>query len=212
MISLKKSFELQNYLRGLFNEGTSILRRNDFITTTTQKHHRDDARADAKYEEIVLPKQTEYVFTPTELISFIEYVCAHIANLTTAINRAKGEKYDTLIANNNIKRRMLSYLLSMAQVKPSSRITKGRSNCFNNDGNQIEYVYDMEEVTTIDFDRNVVKAIITKLRRELDESSQEIDSMALNTMVDYENVFEIGEGLEDAFTRWHEQTAENAGS
>lgn len=210
MISLKKSFELQNYLRSIFGYATDVLTNNKMITTTVQKHYRSKAWSEAQDEETTVPKPTDYTFTINQLVEFVEYLTENITTLTSAINRAKGDKYDTLLANNNSKRRMLTCMLNMTGVKPTKTVTTGHSTRFNNDGNQVQYAYDIEEVKTIDFNRDVVKAIITRLRRELDESSQEIDNMALNTMVDYDNVFEIGENLEDAVARWIELTGQKS--
>lgn len=73
---------------------------------------------------------------------------------------------------------------------------------FNGEGNQTTYTYDIKEITTIDFDRNKVKAIASRLRRELDETSTEIDKMMLETSVYYVSIFEIGDDLEEAVTKY----------
>ena len=107
-----------------------------------------------------------------------------------------------MIAINNQKRKLLNHLTAMANIKAKECITQGRGVKFNGEGNQVTYLYDIKEVTTIDFDRNKVKAIVNRLRKELDETSTEIDLMQLNTQVDFDHIFDIGDSLEDAVEKW----------
>ena len=109
--------------------------------------------------------------------------------------------FDGMITINNRKRELLQRLLNMANIKPKENILSGRSVKFNEEGNQVTYCYDIKEVTTSDFDRNKVKAIASKLRKELDETSTTIDVMQLETMVDFESKFEIGDSLEDCVAK-----------
>jgi hypothetical protein len=90
----------------------------------------------------------------------------------------------------------------MTTIKPSECIITGTSTKFNEEGNQVKYTYDIKEVTTIDFDRNAVKAIVSRLRQEVDSTSTQIDLMQLNTMVDFETIYEIGDSLEDAVSKY----------
>lgn len=205
MISLKKSFELQNYIRGLYSSTLLLLTNTNNVTTVTLKHYRSKAWAEGQDEETIEPKQDEYQGSVNEMIQFAEYLNNEIAKLTAVVNKAKGSEYDTLIAQNKTKRLFKDSLVKMYGIRPSSKMTQGVATKFNAEGNQVNYTYDIERVTSIDFDRNMVKAIISRLSKELDETSQTIDSMGLNTQVDYDGDFEIGERLEDAFDRWKDK-------
>ena len=68
---------------------------------------------------------------------------------------------------------------------------QGRGYVFNNEGNQIEYRYDIERIKTIDFDRNRLRRVIKALYDKADEISTSIDSALLNTKVDYEVPFNV---------------------
>lgn len=204
MITLKKSFELQNYLKSLFDEALSILGYSDNVTVSTQEHMRKKVYSEAEDETITKPKRMECDFSINDLIDFVCTVQAEMENLTTAINEAKHQDkkdFDGMITINNRKRELLQRLLNMANIKPKENILSGRSVKFNEEGNQVTYCYDIKEVTTIDFDRNKVKAIASKLRKELDETSTTIDVMQLETMVDFESKFEIGDSLEDCVAK-----------
>lgn len=204
MITLKKSFEMQNYLTQLLNIALNILAYNENITTTKQKHLRKKSYVDAQDEEIIVKKELELPCTIDELIAFIDILVEEMDKLTVAINNAKffdGKYFDAMIAMNNKKRNILRRYEMMAQLKSSEKVVDGVGKKFNEAGEQVTYHYDIEQVTIIDYDRNMIKKEVERLRKELDETSDTIDRMQLQSMVDYSPRFEIGETLEDAIER-----------
>ena len=68
---------------------------------------------------------------------------------------------------------------------------------FNQEGNQVIYHYDIDEVITIDFDRKDIKGLIKKLTKQCDELSIVLDGLLVTTEVDYTPVFDINDSLED---------------
>ncbi len=205
MITLKKSFELQNYLSQLLNGALSVLSYNDNITTTKQKHLRKKSYSEAQDEEIIIKKSQELPYTINDLVRFIDVIVEEMDKLTTAINDAKfyhGKYFDAMIAMNNKKRNILRRYEMMASLKPTESVIKGSAEKFNEAGEQVSYRYDIEQVTTIDYDRNEIKKKVSKLRKELEETSEAIDVMQLQSMVDYDPIFEIGESLEDAIEKY----------
>ena len=200
MVTLKKSFEIQNYLTQLLNSALNILSYNDNITTTKQNHLRTKSYKDATDEEVVVKKNLEIPYSVNQLIAFVDILMSEMDKLSVAINKGKchDEKYfDAMIAMNNKKRSVLRRYEVMAQLKPTETVVKGIGEKFNEAGEQVTYKYDIEQVTTIDYDRNEIKKKVSKLRKELEETSDAIDAMQLSVMVDYEPIFEIGESLED---------------
>ena len=204
MITLKKSFELQNYLTRLLENALSVLWNTENITTTKQKHLRKKSYADAQDEEIIVKKAQELPYTISDLIAFIDRITEEIDRLTVAINDAKffcGKYFDAMIAINNKKRNILKCYEMMVALKSSESVIKGQAEKFNEAGEQVSYRYDIEQVRTIDYDRNEIKKKVSQLRKELNETSDMIDSMQIQSMVDYESVFEIGESLEDVIAK-----------
>ena len=200
MVTLKKSFEIQNYLTQLLNSALNILSYNDNITTTKQNHLRTKSYKDATDEEVVVKKNLEIPYSVNQLIAFVDILMSEMDKLSVAINKGKchDEKYfDAMISMNNKKRSVLRRYEVMAQLKPTETVVKGIGEKFNEAGEQVTYKYDIEQVTTIDYDRNEIKKKVSKLRKELEETSDAIDAMQLSVMVDYEPIFEIGESLED---------------
>ena len=185
MITLKKSFEVQNYLSKLLAEALEILSYNDNITTTKQTHLRNKSYSEAQDEEITVKKSNELPFTIDNLVTFIDLLIAEIDKLTIAINDAKnykGQYLDAMIAMNNKRRNVLHVYERMAKLKQTERVVKGTAEKFNEAGEQVTYKYDINETTSIDYDR----------------VSTAIDEMQLSSMVVYDPIFEVGESLEDA--------------
>ena len=204
MITLKKSFEVQNYLTQLLNNALNILSYNGNITTTKQRHLRKKSYSEAFDEEVIVKKLNEFPFTINQLIKFIDVLIYEMDKLTVAINDAKhfnGKYFDAMIAINNKKRNILRRYEEMAQLKPSESVIKGIAEKFNEAGEQVNYKYDIEEVTTIDYDRNDIKKRVSRLRKELENTSDAIDEMQLTSMVDYDPIFDVGESIEDVIEK-----------
>ena len=211
MITLKKSFELQNYLKTLFDTALMVLSYDDNVTEVKQEHMRKKVLSDAEDEIVIKPKRNEYEFDTNTLINFACYIQDEMASLTAAINNAKcasEQDLDGMIATNNQKRKLLRRMVSMASIKSNETMTKGTGVKFHGEGNPPTYSYDIKEITTIDFDRNKVKAIASRLRKELDSDSTAIDKMMLDINVYYESIFEIGDDLEEAVSKYMDNLSE----
>ena len=197
---LKEAFRYQNYLSSLFVQATSYLSREDFITTTTQKHNRTKVNPDAQDEDIVVPKVFNADYKPNDLIDFVVKLIDEKQKLSNAIAEAKKSldiDVDAAMSMNKTKQDFISVLRRMAVIKPSESDKEGTSYKFNNDGDQVSYRYPVKEVKTIDYDRNVVKGLISKYKKETDEISTSRDRIDIMTEVDYIPVWEVDTPLED---------------
>lgn len=197
---LKEAFRYQNYLSSLFVQATSYLSREDFITTTTQKHNRTKVNPDAQDEDIVVPKVFNADYKPNDLIDFVVKLIDEKQKLSDAITNAKKSlnmDIDAAMSMNKTKQDFISTLRRMASIKPTESEKEGTSYKFNNDGDQISYRYPVKEVKTIDYDRNAVKGLVSKYRKETDEISTERDRIDIMTDVDYTPVWEVDTPLED---------------
>ena len=58
-------------------------------------------------------------------------------------------------------------------------------------------MYEISETTTIDFDRNDVKALIKKYNKVCDEISAKLDSIEINTEIDFTPSWDVGDKFED---------------
>ena len=197
---LKEAFRYQNYLTSLFTQATGYLSREDFITTTTQKHNRTKVNPDAQDEDIVVPKTFTVDYKPNDLINFVVKLIDEKQKLSNAIAEAKKSldmDIDAAMSMNKTKQDFISVLRRMASIKPNETDKEGTSYKFNNDGDQVSYRYPVKEVKTIDYDRNAVKGLISKYKKETDEISTERDRIDIMTEVDYTPVWEVDTPLED---------------
>ena len=197
---LKEAFRYQNYLTSLFTQATGYLSREDFITTTTQKHNRTKVNPDAQDEDIVAPKTFTVDYKPNDLINFVVKLIDEKQKLSNAITDAKKTldiDIDAAMSMNKVKQDFISVLRRMVSIKPSESDKEGTSYKFNNDGDQVSYRYPVKEVKTIDYDRNAVKGLISKYKKETDEISTERDRIDIMTEVDYTPVWEVDTPLED---------------
>lgn len=197
---LKEAYRYQNYLSNLISSAGGYLCKKDFITETTQTHNRKKVNPEAEDEVMVVKTSYNVDFTPMQLIEFINKALVEKQKLTNAIDTAKNNaeiNIDSSIEMNRIKQGYISVLSSMTKTKPSETISKGSGYKFNADGNQVAYYYDIDNVTTINFDRNDVRGILKKLQRETDDVSTKIDAIQATAKVDYEPIWDLSDSLED---------------
>lgn len=197
---LKEAFRYQNYLSLLFTETVGYLSREDFITTTTQKHNRKKSNPDADDEEVVVQKPYNVEFKPNDLIDFAVKLINEKQKLSDAITEAKKTTsfdVDAAMSMNKTKQGFIHVLRRMASIKPIESEKEGASYKFNNDGDQVSYRYPIKEVKTIDYDREDVKKLIDKYKKETDKISTERDRIDIMTEVDYTPIWEVDTPLED---------------
>jgi len=73
---------------------------------------------------------------------------------------------------------------------------------FNAEGNQVSYKCDLKRVTTINFDRSVIRKHAAALSRRSDEISTEIDRCIVNAEVAYEAPFDVNDSLAEVFASY----------
>lgn len=198
---LKEAFRYQNYLGSLINNASLYLCDVDNVTKKKQEHLRSKVNSEANDETIDISKKSDLECTPNQVIDFMINVLAEKEKLTNAIDDAKNKasiNIDSSVAINKQKQNVVAILSRIANLKANEKITKGAGYKFNQEGNQTVYYYDVKEVTTIDFDRNKVKAIIKKLRKETDETSSLIDKLQIEIDVDYNPIYDVNDSFEDS--------------
>ena len=104
---------------------------------------------------------------------------------------------DAAMSMNKTKQDFISVLRRMASIKSTELEKEGTSYKFNNDGDQVSYRYPVKEVKAIDYNRNTVKGLISKYKKETDQISTTRDRIDIMTDVDYTPVWEVDTPLED---------------
>ena len=92
----------------------------------------------------------------------------------------------------------------MSQIRSAETLIPGGGvgYKFNAEGNQVSYCCDLKRVTTINFDRNKIRAYATGLNQTADTVSAELDRYTVNTQVDYTPPFDVNDTFADIL-QWH---------
>lgn len=199
-MNLKESYRYANYLDDLLNKASSYLRNDKFVTTTKQEHLRSKVNSEATDEVIDVQKPYDVEFTPNDVINFAVRVLAEKEKLAEAIAMAKANaeiNIDTAIALNKKKQYFANTLEALSNIKPRQRTTSGKAYRFNINNEQVPYTYDIEETTTIDFDRNDVRNLVKKYLKETDEISAKLDAIEINTQASFECSWDVNDSFED---------------
>ena len=200
---LKEAFRYQNYLSLLLSQAMNYLSCESYITTTIQSHNRTKVNPDAQDEKITIQKPYNVIFEPNDLIDFVVKVIEEKEKLSNAIAESKRTlefDIDAAISINKMKQEFIQTLRRMAVIKSTELEKEGTSYKFNNDGDQVSYRYPVKEVKTIDYDRNTVKSLISKFKKETDKISTERDRIDIMTEVNYDPIWEVDTPLEDILT------------
>lgn len=202
---LKEAFRYQNYLNELISATTSYLNGGQYTTKTVQEHLRKKANPDAENETIDLSAERALAYTANQMVDFLQHLIDEKQKLTKAISEAKrgcSIDIDAEVANNRIRQSVAATLSRMGNMKPSERMTRAYAYKFNAEGNQVQYAYEVKEVTTIDFDRNKVKGISKELIQCADEASTAIDKAMVELAVDYNPDYSVNDSFEDAIEQF----------
>lgn len=200
---LKEAFRYQNYLSLLLSQAMNYLSCESYITTTIQSHNRTKVNPDAQDEKITIQKPYNVIFEPNDLIDFVVKVIEEKEKLSNAIAESKRTlefDIDAAMSINKMKQEFIQTLRRMAVIKSTELEKEGASYKFNNDGDQVSYRYPVKEVKTIDYDRNTVKSLISKFKKETDKISTERDRIDIMTEVNYDPIWEVDTPLEDILT------------
>lgn len=148
-----------------------------------------------------------------ELVRFLLFLLEQ----ETAVIRAIWDARATLeidigyeLGLNLHRTKAIQALYNMAAIFPSEKYIPdgGYGYCFNAEGNQIKYVCDAKEVTTINFDREKVKNLADQLKAESDAVSDHIDRLYATTQVNYQPPFSLNGSYQDIFFEFLKYQAE----
>ena len=129
------------------------------------------------------------------------YLIEERDKLTAAISQAKasiGFDLDAAVETNKFRQTVARNANMMLRYKATKRTERGTDYKFNAEGNQTPYYYDIEVVTTENFNRAQAKATVRDIVTKADEVSTAIDAALINTQVGYEAPFSVNDSFDDA--------------
>ena len=208
---LKDSFRYSNLIQRYMNRAIGYLTSKDYLTTTTEKHNKKASNPEAEDETIIVPKDTgdDLNGTPNDMINFAMMLMDEKTRLVKAIDEAKkkyaadtGFNIDESLALNAFNQELASALNYVTRISGKESKKTAYDYKFNIDGNQVTYQYNVDSVTTIDFDRNKVKSYMQGINKKCDKVSTDIDKAQLTIEVDFEPTFDYTDSFEDAFNNF----------
>lgn len=205
-MNLKESFRYQKFLENMMRSANMSIQSREHCLKTTKTHLRSKANPDA--ENLTEVVECESAFSPNDdVIAFMVWLVDEREKLTTAIGKAKasvGFDIDAAVETNKFRQLLSSSVKGMLRYSPSKRVEQGRDYKFNVEGNQTPYVYDIEVVTEEAYDSIVSKKVMRDMISAADKTSAEIDAAMINTVVEYEPVYDVNESFDDVMAEFIE--------
>ena len=203
-MNLKEAFRYQNKLQALLDEAQGILDCDSNVTNVANTYLRHKVMAEAEDETILDLPQTEYAQQITDIARFMLYLLEEKGRLFAAIRKAKDAldmDMDSEVSLNAARQSIARTFKRMNDLRSSEQLLSGGGTGyrFNAEGNQISYCCDVKRVTTINYDRKVIHAALSKLNRQADETSNRLDLCLVTSKVDYTVPFDVNASFAEVF-------------
>ena len=209
-MNLKEAFRYQNKLQLLLEETQNILGCEKNVMKVENTYLRRKVMQEAENETVEDMPSTEYADRITELAGFMMFVLEEKEKLFRAIRDAKSSlklDIDSETSLNAARQSTARVLMNMADLR-SSELTianGGYGYRFNADGNQVSYKCDVKRVTTINFNRNVIRRYAKELNAKADGVSADIDRCVVNASVNSLPLFDVNSSFPDVFEGYLER-------
>ena len=205
-MNLKEAFRFQNKLQSMMDEAQSILGSTANITKVQNTYLRKKVMPEAENETTIDAPATEYSEQITLVAEFLLHLLSEREKLSVAIFQAKAglnlpAGLDGEVGLNSKRQEVAGLFRRMAGLRSSEVLIPngGTGYRFNNEGNQVSYRCDVKRVTTINFDRNKIRKMCGDLNKKSDEVSAALDSVLVNTQVEYTVPFDVNDTFAEAF-------------
>ena len=205
-MNLKEAFRFQNKLQSMMDEAHSILGSTANITKVQNTYLRKKVMPEAENETTIDAPATEYSEQITLVAEFLLHLLTEREKLSVAIFQAKAglnlpAGLDGEVSLNSKRQEVAGLFRRMAGLRSSEVLIPngGTGYRFNNEGNQVSYRCDVKRVTTINFDRNKIRKMCGDLSKKSDEVSASLDSVLVNTQVEYTVPFDVNDTFAEAF-------------
>ena len=203
-MNLKEAFRCQNKLQSLMYDAEEILRNRANITKVTSTNLRHKVMPEMTDETVVEIPESEYSGRITDVALFLVFLLEEKTALAAAIRKSKDQldiDMDSETGLNSARQRIAGIFRTMNSLRASEQTIAngGTGYRFNADGNQVTYRCDVRRVTSINFDRNVIRAELGKLDRAADETSAKLAPCPVTAAVDYAPPFDVNADFADAF-------------
>ncbi len=209
-MNLKEAFRYQNKLQAILDEAQGILDDDRNVTKVENTYLRHKVMTEAEDEKIMVAPETEYYEQITEVARFLLYLLGEKQKLFAAIRTAKDAldiDMDSEVSLNATRQSIARTFKHMNDLRNSEVTVSNGGNGyrFNAEGNQISYRCDVKRVTTINYDRNVIRTELGKLNQKSDETSTKLDLCLVTSSVVYDPPFDVNSSFAEAFEAYMEK-------
>ena len=210
-MNLKEAFRYQNKLQSFMDEAQGILDDDRNVTLVENTYLRHKVMDEAEDEKILVTPETEYCEQITDVARFLLYLLEEKQKLFAAIRTTKDAleiDMDSEVSLNATRQSIARTFKHMNGLRNSELTISNGGNGyrFNAEGNQISYRCDVKRVTTINYDRNVIRDELGKLNQKSDETSTKLDLCLVTSSVTYEPPFDVNSSFAEAFEVYMEKT------
>ena len=211
-MNLKEAFRFQNKLQRLMEEAQDILvqERNVVRVEKTALLHK--VNPEAADETTMEQPATAYADQINGIVGLLMFLLDQRERLSEAIRAAKRTldmDFDGEVSLNTRRQEIAATFRRMSQIRSHETLQPngGVGYKFNAEGNQVSYRCDLKTVTTINFDRNKVRACAALLSRRADETSAALDRAMVTTQVAYAPPFDVNDTFADVLQQHTAGTA-----
>jgi hypothetical protein len=206
-MNLKEAFRYQNKLQHLMDEAAGILYNDRNVVRVEKTALLHKVNPEAQDEVTVEEAPSEYAEQINDIAALLLFLLSEREKLSRAIREAKNSMdldFDSEVSMNAKRQELAGMFRTMAEIRSSEQILPGQGQGFkfNAEGNQVSYRCDLKKVTTINFDRNKIRAFAAGLSKKSDRISGELDKCMVNTEVDYLAPFDVNDTFADVL-QWH---------
>lgn len=184
---LKEAFQYQNFLHDKLVNIQEILIEEGNVMCIKEEHNISHLIKEQEDKVLETKALEDYDFNVNNLIDLLADIVYEKEKLTNKISEVKKSAeldIDGIIAINKDKLQVSRTLEFLSKLKSKETETVGRTYTFNGEGNQIQVVYPVKRIQTIDYDRNVVKNLYKNIKKEVENSSLKRDEILLLTELD----------------------------
>lgn len=208
-MNIKEACRYQNFLTRVISELNDYLIEGSNVVKIKERHLKSKVHKDAQDEEIDNTPVRRYDIPVNTIINFVNELINEKLRVSMAIEKAKrlirinwvenNEQLtlDTAIEHNKNIYNYANVLKPLIKIKTTETKIQGTDYTFNAEGNQVTYVYPIERVKSVDFNKEQTRELYKKILVKADKISTEIDTAMLKDIVDYIPKYNIHDTVED---------------
>lgn len=197
-MNLKEAFRYQKFLSQMMDRARCHVENPQYIMKKTNVHLRHAANPEAE-DVVEVVDVGEFVPIDT-VLRFMQSLICEREKLTREIVSAKGcalLDIDTAVETNKFRQILAQSVRELVSTKETSIKSKGSDYKFDINGQQVQYMYDMEIKTEDNFDRAGAKTLLRSVLSKSDSVSSEIEEAMVNTVVYYEPPYDVNDSFDD---------------